>query len=78
MSKMANYKRKTKTNNRLKPLLKTQIKELRKERRKAQIQNIRCMLHKQNNIYGQYLTQESKDIDRTIKSLEKILIQETT
>lgn len=31
--------------------------------------------HNQNNIYGQYLIQESKDIDRTIKSLERILIQ---
>ena len=70
MSNITNYKRKS--DSKIK-ILKAQNKELRK----AQIQRIRCMFHKQNNIYGQYLVQESKDIDRTIKSLEKILIQET-
>lgn len=74
MSNITNYKRKS--DSKIK-ILKAQNKELRKELRKAQIQRIRCMFHKQNNIYGQYLVQESKDIDRTIKSLEKILIQET-
>lgn len=33
------------------------------------------ILHKQNSLYGQYLIQESKDIDRTVKGLERILIQ---
>lgn len=74
MSNITNYKRKS--NSKIK-ILKVQNKELRKKLRKAQIQRIRCMFHKQSNIYGQYLAQESKDIDRTIKSLEKILVQET-
>lgn len=30
--------------------------------------------HKQNNIYGHYLIQESKDIDRTLESLESFLM----
>lgn len=78
MNNITNYKRKSNGKIKiLKALNKARRKELRKELRKTQIQRIGCMFHKQNNIYGQYLVQESKDIDRTIKSLEKILIQET-
>lgn len=55
------------------------FKKLTKNGQKAKkfttMRKQKLALHKQNNIYGQYLIQESKDIDRTLKGLEKILIQ---